>query len=187
MESWTCSPFSPRINLLQNQCLPPRRSCCLVWKVLQCYQVIPGKEHLERWSFKGKASVKGSKRGPWQSLLLHPLPPSNHFTYLLGISLGLQVGVQAPDEGDTISCLPLQQPVVVKPLYELVFPLKGETTTDLVQPWVEAQGNERHDQWADQILASYPYPGAFLNLTEEDRLKWPTASPQRKAWKDQQS
>ena len=64
-----------------------------------------------------------------------PSPPSNyHFTYLLSIPLGLQVGVQAPDEGDTVPCLPLQQPVVVKPLHELVFPLKGETTTDLVQP-----------------------------------------------------
>ena len=42
--------------------------------------------------------------------------------------------MQAPDEGDTVPCLPLQQPVVVKPLHELVFPLKGETTTDLVQP-----------------------------------------------------
>lgn len=65
---------------------------------------------------------------------LPPVPSHHHFTYLLGISLRLQVGVQASDEWDTIPCLPLQQPVVVKPLHELVFPLKGETTTDLVQP-----------------------------------------------------
>lgn len=68
------------------------------------------------------------------------------------------MGVQAPDEGDTIPCLPLQQPVVVKPLHELGFPLKGETTTDLVQPWVEAQGSERQGQWAAWITASYQGP-----------------------------
>lgn len=54
--------------------------------------------------------------------------------------------MQAPDEGDTIPCLPFQQPVVVKPLHELVFPLKGQTTTDLVQPSVGAQGSERKGQ-----------------------------------------
>lgn len=67
-------------------------------------------------------------------LHLPPLASAHHGTYLLGVSLGQQVGVQAPDEGDTIPRLPLQQPVVVKPLHELGFPLKGETTTDLVQP-----------------------------------------------------
>lgn len=74
------------------------------------------------------------KGEPQPSLLLHSPPPNHHVTYLLGISLGLQVGMQAPNEGDTVPCLPLQQPIVVKPLHELVFPLKGETTTDLVQP-----------------------------------------------------
>ena len=69
-----------------------------------------------------------------EHLHLPPLPSNHYFTYLLSVPLRLQVGVQAPDEGDTIPCLPLQQPVVVKPLHELGFPLKGETTTDLVQP-----------------------------------------------------
>lgn len=54
--------------------------------------------------------------------------------YLLGVPLGLQVRVQPPDQGHPIPRLPLQQPVVVQPLHELVLPLQGEPTADLVQP-----------------------------------------------------
>lgn len=65
------------------------------------------------------------------------------------------MGVQAPDQRDAVPRLPLQQPVVVKPLHELVLPLKGETTTDLVQPWVEAQGSER--QVSGELGLPQPY------------------------------
>lgn len=85
------------------------------------------------------------------------------------------MGVQAPDEGDTVPSLPLQQPVVVKPLHELGLPLKGETTTDLVQPWAEAQGSERQVSGKLGIHAtrctSHSDLSSFLNLTEENRRK----------------
>lgn len=44
------------------------------------------------------------------------------------------MGVQPPDQGHPVPRLPLQQPVVVQPLHELVLPLQGEPTADLVQP-----------------------------------------------------
>lgn len=42
--------------------------------------------------------------------------------------------MQAPDQGHAVPRLPLQQPVVVEPLHELVLPLEGEAAADFVQP-----------------------------------------------------
>ena len=42
--------------------------------------------------------------------------------------------MQAPDQGHPVPRLPLQQPVVVEPLHELVLPLEGEAAADFVQP-----------------------------------------------------
>lgn len=58
--------------------------------------------------------------------------------------------MQAPDQGHPVPRLPLQQPVVVEPLHELVLPLEGEAAADFVQPegskevsWSQLQSN--HD------------------------------------------
>lgn len=65
---------------------------------------------------------------------MSPRAPCEVPGYLLGVPLGLQVRVQPPDQGHPVPRLPLQQPVVVQPLHELVLPLQGEPTADLVQP-----------------------------------------------------
>lgn len=110
-ESWAYSPFSPRI-CFKVKPLPSRRSCCLVPKTLQCWRSFLGYA-----SWRGdRLQVKALQRaqgGVTPTIISSPSPSTssiifNHFTYLLGVSLGLQVGMQAPDEGDTVPCLPLQ-------------------------------------------------------------------------------
>lgn len=66
--------------------------------------------------------------------------------------------MQAPDQGHPIPCLALQQPVIVEPLHELVLPLEGEATADLVEPegskevwWSQPQSNQDSTDPGDAI------------------------------------
>lgn len=47
--------------------------------------------------------------------------------------------MQTSDQGHPVPRLPLQQPVVVEPLHELVLPLERDATADFVQP----KGNKK--------------------------------------------
>lgn len=53
---------------------------------------------------------------------------------LLSSLVSLQMRVQAPDKRHAVSGLTFQQPVVVKPLHELVLPLDSNPSANLVQP-----------------------------------------------------
>jgi len=46
----------------------------------------------------------------------------------------LQVGVEPPYEGHAVLGLPLEEPVVVEPLHELILPLHRHARADLVEP-----------------------------------------------------
>ena len=66
--------------------------------------------------------------------------------------------MQAPDQGHPVPRLPLQQPVVVEPLHELVLPLEGEAAADFVQPegskevsWSQLQSNRDSADAGDTI------------------------------------
>lgn len=53
---------------------------------------------------------------------------------LLSSLVSLQMRVQAPDKRHAVSGLTFQQPVVVKPLHELVLPLDSNPNANLIQP-----------------------------------------------------
>lgn len=58
------------------------------------------------------------------------------------MSLRLQVGLEAPQQGDAVAALSLQGPVAVQPLHELAFSGHGQITGDLAQPGENNVGPE---------------------------------------------
>lgn len=107
-------------------------------------------------------------------------PPSSHVgsagdQYLLRVPLGLEVRVQAPDQGHPVPRLPLQQPVIVEPLHELVLPLEGEATADFVQPkgskevsWSQLQRN--HDSADPGDTIRFPNKASRCSVNAHSEL-----------------
>lgn len=67
-------------------------------------------------------------------------------TYLLRASLGLQAGLQSPQQGRAVSGQPFEQPVAVGSLHELLLPRHGHLVRNPIQPKTQETQSSAFDQ-----------------------------------------